>query len=108
MQLDEVGHVVNVVHGLLVGEEEVDGNPKVAATDDNRGRHQVEGEHGHDEGEALMLHLRPGQRAGQAEGLGAVTSPTQDGEKCPDQAVEPDPRAHDFHRPPGDFFICSG
>lgn len=108
LQLDDVGHVVDVVHGLLVGEEKVDGDAKVAAADDERGRHQVEGEHGQDEGEALVLHLGPGQRAGQAERLGAVTSPAQDGEEGPDQTVEPDPSAHELHRLPGDFFICSG
>lgn len=108
MQLDDVGHVVGVVHGLLVGDVEVDGDAEVAAADDDGGRHQVEGENGQHEGEALVLHLRPGQGAGQAEGLGAVAAPAQDGEQGPDQAVEPDPHAHDFHRPPGDLLVCSG
>lgn len=93
MQLDDVGDSVAVAHRLLVGEVELDSNAEVAADDDHGGDGQVEGEHGDDEGEALVFHLRPGQRAGQAERLGAVAAPAQHGEQSPHQSVEPDPHA---------------
>lgn len=106
MELDDVWDSFAVVHGLFVGEEEVDGDAEVAADDDHGRSDQVQGKHGDDEREALVLHLRPGQRAGQAEGLGAVTPPTQDGKQSPDQSVEPDPHAQQLHRLPTDFLPC--
>ncbi len=53
MELDDVGDSVAVVHGLFVGEIEVDGNAKVAADDDDRWNGEIEGEHGDDEREVL-------------------------------------------------------
>lgn len=80
-----------------MGKEEVYGDAKVAADDDNCRHGEVEGEHGDDERESLIFHFPPGQRAGYAEGLRAITSPSQDREHGPDHAVQPDPRAHDLH-----------
>lgn len=104
MELENVG--VAVVRRLFVGEIEVDGDAKVAGDDDDRRHDKVQGKHGDDESETLVLHLSPGKRAGQAEGLRAVPPPAQNGEQSPDQTVEPDPHAHDLHCPPADFLIC--
>lgn len=105
MELDDNGDLVGV-KGLFIGEIEFDGDAKVAADDDDRRNGEVEGENGDDERESLVFHLAPGQRAGYAERLWAITSPAQNGEHGPYDAVEPDPHAHDLHWLPGDFLLC--
>lgn len=94
MELD--GEAVAVIR-LFVGEVEVYSNAKVAADDDNSRHGKIEGEQGDDERVSLIFHLPPGQRAGYAEGLRAITPPSQNGEHGPDHAVQPDPQAHDLH-----------
>lgn len=108
MEFDNVGDSVAVVHRLLVGEVELDGDAKVAAEDDDGGHDQVEEEYGDHEREGLVLHLPPGQRAGQAKGLGAVSTPAHYGEQSPDQSIEPGPQAQHLHLLPADFLPCSG
>lgn len=108
MELDNVGHSVAVVHRLFVGEVEVDGDAEVGAGDDDRRNGEVEGEQEDDEREALVLHLAPGEGAGQAEGLGTVPPPAQDGEQSPDQSVQPDPQAQDLYLLPANCFLCRG
>lgn len=97
MELDDDGDLIAVIHRLFVGEIEFDGNAKVAADDDDCWHDEVEGENGDDERESLIFHLTPGQRAGYAERLRAITPPPQNGEHGPHDAVEPDPHAHDLH-----------
>lgn len=97
MELDNDRDVVAVIHGLFVGKVEVYSDAKVAADDDNCRHGEVEAEHGDDERESLIFHLPPGQRAGYAERLRAITSPSQNGEHGPDHAVQPDPQANDLH-----------
>lgn len=106
MELDDVGHSVAVLQRPFVGEVQVDGDAEVAADDDGCGEDEVEGEHGDDEREALGFHLAPGERAGQAEGLGAVPPPAQEGAQRPDQSVEPDPQTQHLHFTHADFLIC--
>lgn len=97
MELDNDGDAVADIHRLFVGKVEVYSEAKVAADDDNCRQGKVEGENGDDERESLIFHLAPGQRARYAERLGAITSPSQNGEHGPDQAVEPDEQAHELH-----------
>lgn len=91
MELDNDGDAVGVIHHLFVGKVEVYSDAKVAAEDDNCRHSKVEGEHGDDEGESLIFHLPPGQRAGYAERFRAVTPPSQNREHGPDHTVQPDP-----------------
>lgn len=97
MELDHHRDAVAGCPLLSVGEVEVYSDAKVAADDDHCRYGQVEAEDGDDERESLMFHLAPGQRAGYAERLGAITSPSQNGKHGPDHAVQPDPQAHDLH-----------
>lgn len=97
VELDHHGDAVAGIHLLLVGKVEVYSDAKVAADDNNCRHGEVEGEDGHHERESLLFHLTPGQRAGYAERLGAITSPSQNGKHGPDHAVQPDPQAHDLH-----------
>ena len=106
MELDDVGHSVAVLQRPFVGEVEVDGDAEVAADDDGCWDDEVEGEHGDDERAALGFHLAPGERAGEAEGLGAVPPPAQEGTQRPEQSVEPDPQAQLLHRTHADFLTC--
>lgn len=107
MDLDNIEDSVVLVHRLFVGEIELDGDAKVAAGDDDRRYDQVEGEHGDDKGrEALMFHLSPGKRTGQAKGLWPVPSPAQNGKQSPDQSVQPDPHAQQLCFLPADFLTC--
>lgn len=78
MELDNIGDLV-AVHWVFVGIEELDGDAKVAGEDDDWRHDEVESEHGDNKREALMLHLPPGKRTGQAEGLWAVPPPAQEG-----------------------------
>ena len=100
VQLDDVGDLKSPDAGVPVGEVELEADAGVAADDDEKGEHQVDDEHGDDEGEAVLLHPHPGQGAGQAEGFGAVPAPAHDGEQGPGESVQPDPHAQDLRRPP--------
>ena len=102
MHLDNIGYLVAV----LVDVEELQDDAGVAEDDDRGGHDQVEGEHGDDKGEAFVLHLSPGQRAGQAKGLGPVSAPAQYGAQGPEQGVEPRPRAQELHVAAADLLIC--
>lgn len=106
MELYNIGDSVAVVHRLFVGVIELDGDAKVAADDDDRRHDEVERDHGDHKREALMLHLVPGKRARQAEGLRAVPPPAQYGEQSPEQCVQPGPQAQHLHLPPADFLLC--
>lgn len=97
MELYNDGDAVADIHRLSVGKVEVNSDAKVAADDDNCRHGEVEGEHGDDEREPLIFHLSPGQRAGYAERLRAITSPSQNRKRGPDHAVQPDQQAHDLH-----------
>lgn len=96
MELDDDRDLVGVT-SLFIGGIEFNGDAKVAADDDDRRHGKVEGENGDDERESLVFHVAPGQRAGYAKRLRAITSPAQNGEYGPHQAVEPDPHTHDLH-----------
>lgn len=106
MELHYVRDLVPVVQRLLVRDVELDGDAEVAAEDDDGRYGEVEGEHGDDEGEALVLHLPPGERAGQAEGLRAVAAPAQQGEQSPEQRVDPRTQAQQLHLPQADLLPC--
>lgn len=97
MELDDSGDAVAGIHHLFVGKVEVYRHAKVAGDDDKCRHGKVEGEHGNDERESLVFHLPPSQRAGNAERLWAITSPSQNREHGPDHAIQPDQQAHDLH-----------
>ena len=104
MHLDDVWDIFAVVEGL-VGNVQLQGNAKVATKDDEGGPQQVEGEDGDDEGEALFLHLSPGQGAGKAKGLWTVPAPAQEREAGPQQGIEPRPQTQELHVPPADLLL---
>lgn len=106
MELDHIWDSVAVVHRLPVGKIELDGYAKVAAEDDDGRYGQVEEEHGDDKGEAVVFHISPGQRAGQAKGLWPIATPAQYGEQSPDQSIQPGPQAQHLHFDPSDFLSC--
>ena len=76
LHLHSIGDKVAVVR-RLVGDIEPKGNTKVAGDNDDGWNGQVHGKHADDEGRAVLLHLAPGQCAGQAEWLRAIPAPAQ-------------------------------
>ena len=97
VHLDNVWYLKTPLDAVPVGAVELETDAEVAGDYDERGEGQVEAHYGDDEGEAIDLHPPPGQGAGQAEGFGAVPSPTDDGEQGPGECVQPDPRTQYLH-----------
>ena len=100
LHLESVGDVVAVFDGLE-GHAQAEHDACVAGDDDDGRDGQVHGEHADHEGDTVgdVPHVGPGQRAGQAEGLGPVLAPASEREGGPQQGVEPCAHHQQLHVP---------